>query len=192
MADTSYQPKVYRKQGGEELVVADGGQILVESGGKIMLGAVELAMAGAAIADITATAAEINAVADVSENTEIVIAANVITAAESGKTFFLNAAAEFASTLPAPAAGLRFSFIVTAAPVGANYTVGTNAGANIIKLLCVNAEGVAGASDTDADVVNFVDGQAVAGDRLDVICDGTNWFAYGSTKVAAGMTSATT
>ena len=35
MADTTYQPKVYRKQGGEELVVADGGKILVESGGTI-------------------------------------------------------------------------------------------------------------------------------------------------------------
>jgi len=34
-ADTTYQSKVYRKQGGEELVVADGGKILVESGGTI-------------------------------------------------------------------------------------------------------------------------------------------------------------
>ena len=31
----SYQSKVYRKQGGEEFVVADGGKITVESGGKI-------------------------------------------------------------------------------------------------------------------------------------------------------------
>jgi hypothetical protein len=36
MADTTYQPKVYRKQGGEELVVADGGIIRVESGGSII------------------------------------------------------------------------------------------------------------------------------------------------------------
>ena len=35
MADTTYQPKVYRKQGGDELVVADGGKITVESGGII-------------------------------------------------------------------------------------------------------------------------------------------------------------
>ncbi len=34
-ADTTYQSKVYRKNGGEELVVADGGKILVESGGTI-------------------------------------------------------------------------------------------------------------------------------------------------------------
>lgn len=31
----SYQPKVYRKQGGDELVVASGGKITVESGGEI-------------------------------------------------------------------------------------------------------------------------------------------------------------
>ncbi len=35
MADGSYQPKVYRKQGGDELVVASGGKITVESGGEI-------------------------------------------------------------------------------------------------------------------------------------------------------------
>jgi len=32
MADTTYQPKVYRKQGGAEFVVASGGKITLESG----------------------------------------------------------------------------------------------------------------------------------------------------------------
>jgi hypothetical protein len=35
MANSSYQPGVYRKQGGNELVVASGGRITVESGGQI-------------------------------------------------------------------------------------------------------------------------------------------------------------
>lgn len=35
MADATYEPKVYRKQGGDELVVASGGAINVESGGAI-------------------------------------------------------------------------------------------------------------------------------------------------------------
>lgn len=35
MADTSYQPAVYRKQGGDELIVASSGTITVESGGTI-------------------------------------------------------------------------------------------------------------------------------------------------------------
>lgn len=35
MADATYQPKIYRKQGGNILVVASTGQITVESGGGI-------------------------------------------------------------------------------------------------------------------------------------------------------------
>jgi len=35
MADATYQPKVYLKQGGDELVVASGGAINVETGGAI-------------------------------------------------------------------------------------------------------------------------------------------------------------
>lgn len=33
MADATYQPKVYIKQGGTELVVASGGKLTVETGG---------------------------------------------------------------------------------------------------------------------------------------------------------------
>lgn len=45
----SYQPKVYRKQGGDELVVADGGRITAESGGRVVftLSATAVATAGA-------------------------------------------------------------------------------------------------------------------------------------------------
>jgi hypothetical protein len=40
MADETYQPKVYRKQGGDEFVVSSGGAITVESGGKVGVGEV--------------------------------------------------------------------------------------------------------------------------------------------------------
>jgi len=33
MADATYQPKVYRKQGGDKIVVASGGQIAADEGG---------------------------------------------------------------------------------------------------------------------------------------------------------------
>lgn len=36
MPDNSYQPKVYRKPGGDTQVIASGGAIDVESGGKIL------------------------------------------------------------------------------------------------------------------------------------------------------------
>lgn len=36
--------------------------------------------------------------------------------------------------------------------------------------------------------ITFVDGQAVAGDRVELISDGTSWFAYAFSKVQAGIT----
>lgn len=118
-------------------------------------------------------------------------ATTALTAADSGKTIFLNSATEFVTTLPAPAAGLAYTFIVTAAPSGANYTVVTNGSANIIKGQAVNAAGVAGDTGTTDDTINFVDGQSVAGDRVDVVSDGTSWFAYAFCAVAAGVTFTT-
>lgn len=142
---------------------------------------------------LTATAAEINRAADESANVEVVTETNVITAAESGATFFLNDATEFASTLPAPAAGLRYTFIVTAAPASASYTIGTNGGDNILNIVAM-AGGGADAADvaTARDVVTFVDSQAVVGDWLYCISDGTSWQCTGMAAVAAGLTTGQT
>ncbi len=115
-------------------------------------------------------------------------AASTLTAAQSGTTFFLSSATEFATTLPAPAAGLIYTFIVGAAPSGASYTIVTTSSANIIKGQAVNAAGDAGDSGTADDTISFVDGQAVAGDMVTVISDGTSWFAKGVCAVAAGIT----
>ena len=114
--------------------------------------------------------------------------ASTLTAAQSGTTFFLSSATEFATTLPAPAAGLMYTFIVGAAPSGASYTIVTTSSANIIKGQAVNAAGVAGDTGTADDTISFVDGSAVAGDMVTVISDGTSWFAYGQCAVAAGIT----
>lgn len=119
---------------------------------------------------------------------EIVTATNVITAAESGSVFYLNSATEFVSTLPAPAIGLRFTFIVTAAPSGASYTIVTTSSANIIKGNQNSVAGDAGDYGTADDTISFVDGQSVAGDKVELFSDGTNWFAYAISKVAAGIT----
>jgi len=123
--------------------------------------------------------------------TEVVTATNVILAAETGTVFFLNSATEFVSTLPAPAAGLKFTFIVTAAPSGASYTVVTNASANIIVGQQVNVAGAAGDSGTTDDTITFVDGQSVVGDKVELFCDGTKWYAYATCGVAAGVTFTT-
>jgi hypothetical protein len=128
----------------------------------------------------------------VTDATEVVAATNVITAGETGKTFFLNSATEFVSTLPAPAAGLNFRFIVTAAPSGASYTIVTNASANIIKgHVLTSATGAADTETAGGDTISFVDGEAVAGDMVEVYCDGTNWFATCKCAVAEGITITT-
>ena len=140
---------------------------------------------------VTATAAEINQYCDESVKTEVVTATNVIAASESGRTYFLNSATEFVSTLPAPALGLNYRFIVSAAPSGANYTVVTNASANIIKGFQNSAAGDAGDTSTGDDTISFVSAAAVAGDMVEVWSDGTSWFAFARSQVAAGITFTT-
>lgn len=113
---------------------------------------------------------------------EVVSATNVITEDESGKTFFLSSATEFVSTLPAPKIGMRFTFIVTAAPSGASYTIVTSGSSNIIKGAVFSSD-LNAASDGDietsgGDTITLVDAKAVAGDRVELYCDGTNWFAH--------------
>lgn len=57
MADATYQPKVYSKQGGDELVVASGGVLNVETGGIIKANGTQAsAIADASVAhDLNAT-----------------------------------------------------------------------------------------------------------------------------------------
>src|SRR5262245_33821205 len=70
MADATYQPKVYRTNGGDKQVVASGGELDVESGGALKLAGTQ----------VTATAAELNAAADVSARTLELTASGVIPA----------------------------------------------------------------------------------------------------------------
>lgn len=179
MADETYTPKVYRKQGGDELIVASGGLIDIESGGALKLAGVE----------VTAGAAELNIAAIPASGIEVVTATNVILAAESGKTFFLDAVAGFASTLPAPAAGLKFSFIVKTAPTSNGYTIVTNGTTQkVLKGLVVVAADEVGDVSAGGTTATFVHNKSLPGDRVDMICDGTIWYMIGYVQVTAGLT----
>lgn len=173
---------------GTDALVITAGDILLTSGhlditsGNITIAGGTLSVSGATTLSGTVSYRQL---------TEIVTTTNVITAAESGSVFFLNSATEFVSTLPAPAAGLYFEFIVTAAPSGANYTVVTNASANIIIGKGFAADGNAGDTGTTDDTISFVSAQSVVGDKVIVECDGTNWFAYAYSAVPAGITFTT-
>jgi hypothetical protein len=136
---------------------------------------------------LTATNGFIGAITGL-ETVTTLTAASTLTTAQSNTIFFLSSATEFVTTLPAPAAGLMYTFIVGAAPSGASYTIVTTSSANIIKGQAVNAAGVAGDTGTADDTISFVDAQAVAGDQVTVISDGTSWFAKAFCAVAAGVT----
>lgn len=135
---------------------------------------------------VTANAAELNMAADNSANVEVVVAANTILAAESGKTFFLNHATGFASTLPAPAAGLRFKFVVTTQPTSGNNTIVTDGGDNVIEGMADVASTLVLAANEDS--INIVASTAIIGDWLEVISDGTSWFVTGQSGASGGIT----
>lgn len=127
-------------------------------------------------------------------STETVTAANVITPEESGATFFLGLAGGFASTLPAPAQGLNYKFIVSVSPTTA-YTIATSGSANIIKG-GINELEVDTSDDgpysSAGDLISFVANVAVVGDWVELISDGTSWFLTGQTNADGGVTIGST
>ncbi len=121
---------------------------------------------------------------------EIVTATNVITHVEDGKTFYLNSAGGFTSTLPVPAIGLKYKFIVSTAPTTA-YIITTNAGANLLfgtfldivgELVYLSAQ----------DTLNFVANTSLVGDFLEVESDGTNWYCVAKSGADGGITVSVT
>jgi len=116
-------------------------------------------------------------------------AASSLANADSGKVFMLNSATEFATTLPAPKKGWEGTFIVKAAPSGANYTVVTPSGAILGSISAGEADAVADTSDGSDTTISFVDAKAVVGDYVKLVCDGTNYYIIGGlAKVADGIT----
>jgi hypothetical protein len=117
---------------------------------------------------------------------EIVTATNTILYSECGTTYYLNSATEFASTLPSPVVGCQFTFVIKAAPVGANYTVVTASNATVIfGSVTVNGAVIAGANE---DTITFTASAALAGDWVTVESDGTNWYVRGQGAPATAIT----
>ena len=133
------------------------------------------------------------------EDVEVLTATKSLNAADTGKIFYLNAATEFTTTLPAIAdaeAGWNCMFIVAAAPAAADYVITELAASDTNKVI-VNGinelevdTGDDGPYSAGCTTVSFVDGVAVAGDWIKVRCDGTNYFVTGQTKADGGVAAA--
>ena len=122
---------------------------------------------------------------------ENVTTTNVITAAESGTTYYLNAAGGFTSTLPVPADGLHYTFIVRTAPSSGNYVITTDAGANALNGMYLDVVGEL-VSFNAMDTLNFISGTSLQSDRLEVECDGNTWHCMAFSKVDGGITVSAT
>lgn len=117
---------------------------------------------------------------------ETLTAATTLTMADSGKTFFLNAAAGANVTLPAVAtsAGFKGRFIVAAAFATTAWTI-TAATAKIQGGAIVNSVHVPAANES---LITFAFGAETVGDWIDMECDGTNWYVNGVAAADGGIT----
>lgn len=126
---------------------------------------------------------------------EDLTAVGTLDSTDCGSVKFLNAATEFATTLPSPTAGCQITFIVKAAPASASYTVLTASSANIliggINELEVDT-GDDGPYDNNGDTITFVDSVAVVGDYVTLFSDGTSWYLHGQANADGGITVAGT
>jgi len=121
--------------------------------------------------------------------TEVVTAAKTLTAAESGKTIFIDNATGFAITLPSAAAGLKFTFVLKTGPTSGDHTV-TAATADTIVGWPSNIGGADSVADGNAlgDVLNFKVTASLAGDMAELISDGTYWYARAHAKAINAIT----
>lgn len=113
----------------------------------------------------------------------VITASRTLTDSDSGKTYFLNAAAGFTLTLPAPRQGLTFEFIVKTAPTSDHYTITSKGSEKVIrgKVVTSNVNAGTGPNVENDGVSNikFFKGRANIGSTVELVSDGTYWYCYG-------------
>ena len=110
-----------------------------------------------------------------------------LTDADSGKLILLNGAVTHDVTLPSPAAGLNFKFVLIDATADVD-VVQAGASDDFKGGLSTIADA---AGDTpaagDTKIVFDQSGGAAIGDTVSLECDGTNWFVSGVVAAALGV-----
>ena len=122
------------------------------------------------------------------DNTQVLTDDITLTPADSGKVFYLNAAAAGDVTLPAPHLGFNLKFIIGATnPTTAWQIIGATA-AVIQGSVVVDGAAVPA---VNMDQVNFVASTAVKGDFIEIRSDGTNYYLSGVGEAAGSITAST-
>lgn len=180
-ADTTYQPGFQRRQDGNA-AVSTGYALDIESGASLKI-------AGTAIG---ATAAEIDAAADISARVVNVTNAATYTvlAANSGKPHVMpNFTSSCTLALPTAASGLEYVFIGKAVAADAEnwiFDTGSAAAFYLGGVSFLDNDAGAGADEVHAgvypngstnDILTVV--TPAAGTRIHLLCDGTNWIVNG-------------
>jgi len=134
----------------------------------------------------TTTVSYTNDVDRIFDNTQQITDDLTLTAADSGKTLFLNAAGGGTVTLPALKAGLNFNILVGAIAPTTAWIIDSAEGDNISGILVVNGASVAAVAE---DQINFVANTAVSGDYIELACDGSAWYVKGVGSAAGSITA---
>lgn len=113
----------------------------------------------------------------------ILTESKTLTDSDSGRTFFLNAVGGFTITLPSPRGGVNFKFVVKTTPT-TNYTIvskGTTdvIGGQVITSDIYGTERQGSVQTPGVAYVRIIAGRAKVGDSIDMVSDGTYWYANG-------------
>ena len=115
-----------------------------------------------------------------------------LTAADSGMTFFVDiSTVNIVATLPTPAAGLNYKFVLSVASdneASKDFLLNTHDDdTDINGSILVNGAHVEVTNATSAVAIDSSDGAATVGDFLEVTCDGTDWYITGSILTASAI-----
>jgi len=128
--------------------------------------------------------------ADLKLKVETVNAAKTLTALDSGKVFMIQQDSAYEITLPLAAtagAGWNAKFILSEVAANA-VTIANNTSEDTIVGTTVGADGGAGSSAESAvDEIVFISG-AQLGDQVELICDGTYYYAKAQAHDVAHIT----
>ena len=117
--------------------------------------------------------------------------ARVLLDSESGSVVFLaiTGSSDVAITLPAPAAGLYFTFINALTPSGSGDAVITPVAADTLVSMGSADSGADGPTNLLADTVT-VEAASIGGERLDCVSDGSFWYVYAHQQAVGSITFA--